>query len=113
MRLTNTDAVAVLRDPEDRMHSGGDILQDCVSEHSSLTKTESDPQGDLSLPGEKSFVNNKEGDIRLSRKILNPLQTGKEWTDKERRGICILYVFQIMQRLQLLKWSGSIFLTLF
>lgn len=36
------------------MHSGGDILQDCSSEHSSLTKTESDPPGDLSLPG-KSF----------------------------------------------------------
>uniref|UniRef100_A0AAQ5ZB67 E3 ubiquitin-protein ligase n=1 Tax=Amphiprion ocellaris TaxID=80972 RepID=A0AAQ5ZB67_AMPOC len=35
----------------DRMHSGGDILQDCSSEHSSLTKTESDPPGDLSLPG--------------------------------------------------------------
>uniref|UniRef100_A0A4W6DQY5 E3 ubiquitin-protein ligase n=1 Tax=Lates calcarifer TaxID=8187 RepID=A0A4W6DQY5_LATCA len=28
-----------------------DILQDCISEHSSLTKTESDPPGDLSLPG--------------------------------------------------------------
>uniref|UniRef100_A0A673CN42 E3 ubiquitin-protein ligase n=1 Tax=Sphaeramia orbicularis TaxID=375764 RepID=A0A673CN42_9TELE len=27
------------------------ILQDCSSEHSSLTKTESDPPGDLSLPG--------------------------------------------------------------
>lgn len=36
------------------MHPGGDILQDCGSEHSSLTKTESDPPGDLSLPGEKS-----------------------------------------------------------
>uniref|UniRef100_A0A665VD37 E3 ubiquitin-protein ligase n=1 Tax=Echeneis naucrates TaxID=173247 RepID=A0A665VD37_ECHNA len=41
-------------DVKDRMHSGGDILQDCSSEHSSLTKTESDPPGDLSLPGEKS-----------------------------------------------------------
>lgn len=36
------------------MHAGGDILQDCSSEHSSLTKTESDPPGDLSLPGERS-----------------------------------------------------------
>lgn len=36
------------------MHPGGDILQDCGSEHSSLTKTESDPPGDLSLPGEES-----------------------------------------------------------
>lgn len=41
-------------DAEDRMNPGGDILQDCSSEHSSLTKTESDPAGDLSLPGEKS-----------------------------------------------------------
>lgn len=38
------------------MHPGGDMLQDCGSEHSSLTKTESDPPGDLSLPGEKSSV---------------------------------------------------------
>uniref|UniRef100_A0A7N6B8B3 E3 ubiquitin-protein ligase n=1 Tax=Anabas testudineus TaxID=64144 RepID=A0A7N6B8B3_ANATE len=52
---SDTDTLAVLHDPEDRMHSGGDILQDCISEHSSLTKTESDPQGNLSLPGEKSF----------------------------------------------------------
>ncbi|KAM8844940.1 E3 ubiquitin-protein ligase MGRN1b isoform 2-T2 [Spinachia spinachia] len=37
-------------DLDDRMHSGGDILQDCSSEHSSLTKTESDPAGNLSLP---------------------------------------------------------------
>lgn len=38
---------------EDRLHSGGEreILQDYSSEHSSLTKTESDPPGDLSLPG--------------------------------------------------------------
>lgn len=42
-----------LVDPDDRLHSGGDILQDCSSEHSSLTKTESDPPGDLSLPGEE------------------------------------------------------------
>lgn len=55
MCLSDTDTLAVLHDPEDRMHSGGDILQDCISEHSSLTKTESDPQGNLSLPGEKSF----------------------------------------------------------
>uniref|UniRef100_A0A8D3DNR3 E3 ubiquitin-protein ligase n=1 Tax=Scophthalmus maximus TaxID=52904 RepID=A0A8D3DNR3_SCOMX len=39
---------------DDRMHAGGDILQDCSSEHRCLTKTESDPAGDLSLPGEKS-----------------------------------------------------------
>ncbi|XP_077414489.1 E3 ubiquitin-protein ligase MGRN1b isoform X1 [Vanacampus margaritifer] len=38
-------------DDEDRMNVGTDILQDCGSEHSSLTKTESDPPGDLSLPG--------------------------------------------------------------
>ncbi|XP_067089711.1 E3 ubiquitin-protein ligase MGRN1b isoform X2 [Osmerus mordax] len=38
-------------DDEDRLHSGGEILQDSISEHSSLTKTESDPPGDLSLPG--------------------------------------------------------------
>ncbi|KAK6311686.1 hypothetical protein J4Q44_G00173500 [Coregonus suidteri] len=40
-------------DDEDRLHSGGEreILHDCSSEHSSLTKTESDPPGDLSLPG--------------------------------------------------------------
>lgn len=38
------------------MHSGGDILQDCISEHSSLTKTESDPPGDLSLPGKRFSI---------------------------------------------------------
>ncbi|XP_061837231.1 E3 ubiquitin-protein ligase MGRN1b isoform X1 [Nerophis lumbriciformis] len=38
-------------DDEDRMHAGADILQDCGSEHSSLTKTQSDPPGELSLPG--------------------------------------------------------------
>uniref|UniRef100_A0A3B5LUX6 E3 ubiquitin-protein ligase n=1 Tax=Xiphophorus couchianus TaxID=32473 RepID=A0A3B5LUX6_9TELE len=43
----------IVCDPEDRMPSGGDILQDCSSEHCSLTKAESDPAGDLSLPGEK------------------------------------------------------------
>ena len=43
----------LLVDSDDRLHSGGDILQDCSSEHSSLTKTESDPPGDLSLPGEE------------------------------------------------------------
>uniref|UniRef100_A0A8C8IP88 E3 ubiquitin-protein ligase n=1 Tax=Oncorhynchus tshawytscha TaxID=74940 RepID=A0A8C8IP88_ONCTS len=40
--------------PDDgELHSGGEreILQDYSSEHSSLTKTESDPPGDLSLPG--------------------------------------------------------------
>ncbi|CAL8312523.1 unnamed protein product [Arctogadus glacialis] len=36
---------------EERPHSREEILQDCISEHSSLTKTESDPPGDLSLPG--------------------------------------------------------------
>ncbi|XP_059893844.1 E3 ubiquitin-protein ligase MGRN1b isoform X6 [Gadus macrocephalus] len=35
---------------EERPHSREEILQDCISEHSSLTKTESDPPGDLSLP---------------------------------------------------------------
>ncbi|CAL8303252.1 unnamed protein product, partial [Merluccius merluccius] len=36
---------------EERPLSREEILQDCSSEHSSLTKTESDPPGDLSLPG--------------------------------------------------------------
>ncbi|XP_030194607.1 E3 ubiquitin-protein ligase MGRN1b isoform X4 [Gadus morhua] len=36
---------------EERPHSREEILEDCISEHSSLTKTESDPPGDLSLPG--------------------------------------------------------------
>uniref|UniRef100_A0A8D0CMJ0 E3 ubiquitin-protein ligase n=1 Tax=Sander lucioperca TaxID=283035 RepID=A0A8D0CMJ0_SANLU len=45
---------------QDRMHSGGDILQDCSSEHSSLTKTESDPPGDLSLPGDTFSARNRE-----------------------------------------------------
>lgn len=54
------------------MHSGGDILQDCSSEHSSLTKTESDPPGDLSLPGEKSSAGSKE---EISRKM----KKGKEF----------------------------------
>lgn len=57
------------------MHSGGDILQDCSSEHSSLTKTESDPPGDLSLPGEKSSASNKEEVSDCQEKSLN--QTGK------------------------------------
>ncbi|XP_026206931.1 E3 ubiquitin-protein ligase MGRN1b [Anabas testudineus] len=48
---TEDAAESLSPDDEDRMHSGGDILQDCISEHSSLTKTESDPQGNLSLPG--------------------------------------------------------------
>lgn len=43
------------------MHPGGDILQDCSSEHSSLTKTESDPPGDLSLPGNESSPENTGG----------------------------------------------------
>lgn len=47
---------AVLLDAEDRMHSAGDILQDCSSEHCMLTKAESDPAGDLSLPGEKTAL---------------------------------------------------------
>uniref|UniRef100_A0A8C9RPW6 E3 ubiquitin-protein ligase n=1 Tax=Scleropages formosus TaxID=113540 RepID=A0A8C9RPW6_SCLFO len=32
-------------------HSEGEIFQDNISEHSRLTKTESDPPGELSLPG--------------------------------------------------------------
>lgn len=57
MSLSNSnDIVTHLGGAEDRMHSGGDILQDCSSEHSSLTKTESDPPGDLPLPGENSSV---------------------------------------------------------
>lgn len=58
MCWSNTDTAAFLDDSEDRMHAGGDILQDCSSEHSSLTKTDSDPPGDLSLPGESSSVSN-------------------------------------------------------
>lgn len=81
MYLTDIDNVAVLGHPEDRLHSGGDILQDCVSEHSSLTKTESDPQGDLSLPGE-------------------PLLRTKKVQIMERRRICILFQ---MHQLHLLK----------
>lgn len=54
-------------DPDDRLHSGGDILQDCSSEHSSLTKTESDPPGDLSLPGEEPSAW-KRRNIKLPRR---------------------------------------------
>lgn len=67
MRLSDTDAVAVPCDPDDRMDP---VLQDCISEHSSLTKAESDPQDNLSLPGEKT------------RKILNvqiSTNGGKVW----------------------------------
>lgn len=63
----------LLGDPEDRMHSGGDILQDCSSEHSSLTKTESDPPGDLSLPGEKSSAGSKEEISRKGKEFENVL----------------------------------------
>ncbi|XP_077590209.1 E3 ubiquitin-protein ligase MGRN1b isoform X1 [Stigmatopora nigra] len=38
-------------DDDDRLHAGADILQDCASERSSLTKMDSDPPGELSLPG--------------------------------------------------------------
>ncbi|XP_018612914.1 probable E3 ubiquitin-protein ligase MGRN1 isoform X2 [Scleropages formosus] len=44
-------AESVTLDEDDRPRSVGDIFQDCVSEHSSLTKTESDPPVELSLPG--------------------------------------------------------------
>lgn len=64
----------LLGDPEDRMHAGGDILQDCSSEHSSLTKTESDPPGDLSLPGKKSSARNKEN----MREVFKLVQMGKK-----------------------------------
>lgn len=56
--------------PEDRMHSGGDILQDCISEHSSLTKTESDPPGDLSLPGKRFSIWDEEQKKALTRILL-------------------------------------------
>uniref|UniRef100_UPI0037E9494A E3 ubiquitin-protein ligase MGRN1b isoform X1 n=1 Tax=Semicossyphus pulcher TaxID=241346 RepID=UPI0037E9494A len=48
---TEDAAESLSPDDEDRTPSRGEILQDCSSEHSSLTKTESDPAGDLSLPG--------------------------------------------------------------
>lgn len=59
------------------MHAGGDILQDCSSEHSSLTKTESDPPGDLSLPGKKSSA-------REQRKYEESIQAPSD--GKERKG---------------------------
>lgn len=52
------------------MHSGGDILQDCISEHSSLTKTESDPPGDLSLPGKSFSIWDEEQKKALTRILL-------------------------------------------
>lgn len=69
--------------PEDRMHSGGDILQDCSSEHSSLTKTESDPPGDLSLPGEKSSVGNKEEISDCEEKVIK-LSSKQGMNDRKR-----------------------------
>uniref|UniRef100_A0A8C6TF89 E3 ubiquitin-protein ligase n=1 Tax=Neogobius melanostomus TaxID=47308 RepID=A0A8C6TF89_9GOBI len=54
---TEDVAESLSPDDEDRLAAGGDILQDCSSEHSSLTKMESDPPGDLSLPGEHSLQN--------------------------------------------------------
>ncbi|XP_053707462.1 E3 ubiquitin-protein ligase MGRN1b isoform X1 [Synchiropus splendidus] len=48
---TEDAAESLSPDDEDRLHAGGDILQDCSSERSSLTKTESGDPGDLSLPG--------------------------------------------------------------
>ncbi|XP_053707466.1 E3 ubiquitin-protein ligase MGRN1b isoform X4 [Synchiropus splendidus] len=47
---TEDAAESLSPDDEDRLHAGGDILQDCSSERSSLTKTESGDPGDLSLP---------------------------------------------------------------
>lgn len=44
-------AAGVLLLAEEGLMSEQEILQDCSSEHSSLTKTDSDPPGDLSLPG--------------------------------------------------------------
>ena len=70
--------LTLLGNLEDRMHSGGDILHDCSSEHSSLTKTESDPPGDLSLPGKKSSVGNKRKIPDCQEKFLKPLQTVKK-----------------------------------
>ncbi|XP_015215991.2 probable E3 ubiquitin-protein ligase MGRN1 isoform X1 [Lepisosteus oculatus] len=42
---------SVTPDEDERPRSVGEILQDCSSERSSLTKTESDPPVELSLPG--------------------------------------------------------------
>ncbi|XP_048871079.1 probable E3 ubiquitin-protein ligase MGRN1 isoform X1 [Brienomyrus brachyistius] len=54
----STEAIAaeegpgsVTPDEEDRLHSMGEIFHDSSSEHSRLTKTESDPPVELSLPG--------------------------------------------------------------
>ncbi|XP_031420693.1 E3 ubiquitin-protein ligase MGRN1b isoform X4 [Clupea harengus] len=41
---------SITPDDEEGLMSEQEILQDCSSEHSSLTKTDSDPPGDLSLP---------------------------------------------------------------
>uniref|UniRef100_A0A7N8XW32 E3 ubiquitin-protein ligase n=1 Tax=Mastacembelus armatus TaxID=205130 RepID=A0A7N8XW32_9TELE len=90
--LSGTDTVALLGHPEDRMHSGGDMLQDCSSEHSSLTKTESDPPGDLSLPGEKSGIS------RNKKKKTAPVNR-REMTDKERSAICIVHVISLCTHL--------------
>ncbi len=81
----------LLGDPEDRMHSGGDILQDCSSEHSSLTKTESDPPGDLSLPGEKSSARSKEEISDCQEKSLNR----NKMKEKEKSGIFTVYVISL------------------
>uniref|UniRef100_A0A3Q3FDB8 E3 ubiquitin-protein ligase n=1 Tax=Labrus bergylta TaxID=56723 RepID=A0A3Q3FDB8_9LABR len=47
-----------------------DILQDCSSEHSSLTKTESDPAGDLSLPSSESTESLKSQSTNCSSQPL-------------------------------------------
>lgn len=68
--------------PEDRMHAGGDILQDCSSEHSSLTKTESDPPGDLSLPGKKSSEK-REYEGNLQARSDGKERKGNKYTQRD------------------------------
>lgn len=49
--------------------SGSEILQDCHSERSSLSQTESDPSADLALPGE-SVPHNPEAPMKSAKTLL-------------------------------------------
>ncbi|XP_034045902.1 E3 ubiquitin-protein ligase MGRN1b isoform X3 [Thalassophryne amazonica] len=74
---TEDAAESLSPDDDDRMHSGGDILQDCSSEHSSLTKTESDPPGDLSLPGSSASTESLKSQSTncSSQPLLSPMSS--------------------------------------
>ncbi len=48
--------------------SGSEILQDCHSERSSLSQTESDPSADLALPGE-SVPHNPEAPMKSAKTL--------------------------------------------